>query len=69
MQFLVVGLVAGLLEQRCKLRLAVRNRLNQLGVAGGAEAPDQRPQRIDLGVGLIEQAFDLFASFDACEYR
>ncbi|MBA7466959.1 hypothetical protein ES707_02154 [subsurface metagenome] len=68
MQLLLVGLVARLLQQRSELRLVVADGLNQLGFAGGAETPDQRAQRVDLGIGLVEQAFDFHLIVDAGEH-
>ncbi len=65
----VVGLSAQLVENVFQRGLGLGHRGNDGSVAGSAEPPDRRTQRVHLGVGLKQQPFDLASIVEFGERR
>ena len=60
-QIPVIGLATQLVENILQRGLGLAHLRDQIGIAGGAELPGSRPQRVHLGIGLKQQTFDLEA--------
>ena len=68
-QFAVVGLAAQQVEIGLERGLGLGDLGDQAGIAGGAEPPDHGPQRVHLGIGLMQQLFDLGAIVELGQRR